>query len=136
MGLTEQLAAWQQVGPDQPPSDVIVHWLPASPPQLLVPEHELGWQTTCELADWVVTLPEQQLSPQFTMQLVVAVQSIGPLHELETQLMEQSVPAHCTPPEHELSPQFTWVVAPVVTTPPEQPLLGHSMSQLAALQVI
>ncbi len=86
MGLIAQTEAWQQAEPAQPPSELIVHWLPASPLQVFTPPQEVKLQLSWVRADEVVTLPEQQEAPQLIEHALVAVQVMLPLHELVRQL--------------------------------------------------
>ena len=110
-GLTEQLAALQQVLPDQPPGLVEV--------SVQVPSGSLQ-----------VTPPEQQLVPHVTVQDSVAVQEIAPEQELLPQCTVHVDPPQTTPPEHELDPHsMSQLAAFEQSTCPLHPLSPHCTTQ-------
>jgi hypothetical protein len=118
--------ALQQAPPDQGLWFVMVHWLPAGPPHVFFPEHELAPHVSLELADCMSTLPEQQLDPQATVHESVALHAIGPEQDSLAQLIVQVLPPHVMPPEQELLPHsMSQLEAFVQSIGPLQPLSPH-----------
>jgi hypothetical protein len=132
-GVTEQVESVQHtLLLDHPPGsdDESVHWLPAGPPHLTVPEQELGPHVTLEVLASQSTPPEQLDPAHVTVHDCVALQVTCPEQLFMPQWTVQLDPAHTTPPEHELEPHsMSQLAAFEQSTMPLHPLAPHCTTQ-------